>query len=107
MKNDMTKIGLYLGIGAGMVLFVLCGLLPGSFIGGSIGVNIAKNVVGGALENALLPRLIMVTSMLIGVLLSGVLFIISTSSLGWLIGYTIDTVLSGRTIEHEAAVDTN
>lgn len=106
MKKDMSKIGLYIGIGSGIVLFALWGLLPGSFIGGSIGVNIAKNLLGGTLESSLLPRLIMVASMLVGVLLSGVLFLISTSSLGWLVGYTIDAVFSGRTEPH-AMVDTN
>ena len=107
MKNNMSKIGLYIGIGAGIVLFALGGLLPGSFIGGSIGVNITKNVIGGALESSLLSRSILVVTMLFGVLLSGVLFLISTSSLGWLIGYTIDAVFSGRTVEQNAAVDTH
>ena|ERR1700690_2356471 len=107
MKTNMSKIGLYIGIGAGIVLFALGGLFAGSFIGGSIGVTIAKNVVGGTLENTLLSRLILLVSMLFGVLISGVLFLISTSSLGWLIGYTVDAVFSGRTIEHEAAVDSN
>jgi hypothetical protein len=107
MKKDISKIGLYIGIGAGLVLFALCGLLPGSFIGGSIGVNLAKAVLGGMLETSLLPRLILVVSMLIGVLVSGILFIISTSSIGWLIGYSLDVVLFGRTIDHHAAVDTN
>jgi hypothetical protein len=106
MKKDMSKIGLYIGIGAGIVLFALGGLLPGSFIGGSIGVNIAKNLLGGTLESSIIPRLILVASMLFGVLLSGVLFLITTSSLGWLIGYTIDAVFAGRA-EHNAVVDSN
>jgi hypothetical protein len=45
--------------------------------------------------------------MLIGVLISGVLFLISTSSLGWLIGYTIDAVVSGSMVDHKATVDSN
>ncbi len=96
MKKDMSKIGLYIGIGAGMVLFALFGLLSGSFIGGSIGVSITKHLIGGMLEPSLLLRLILVVAMLFGVMLSGVLFLISTSSMGWLIGYTIDAVFSAE-----------
>jgi hypothetical protein len=107
MKTNMSKIGLYIGIGAGLVLFALGGLLAGSFIGGSIGVTFAKNVVGGTIESSLLTRLILLVSMLLGVLLSGVLFLISTSSLGWLIGYTMDAVVSDRTVERQAAVDSH
>jgi hypothetical protein len=107
MKKNMSKNGLYIGIGAGMVLFVISGLLPGSFIGGSIGVNIARNLVGGTLETSLLPRLIVAVSMLFGVLVSGAVFLISASSLGWLIGYMIDAARSSRTVENQTAVDSN
>ena len=107
MKKNMSKNGLYIGIGAGMVLFVISGLLPGSFIGGSIGVNIAKNLVGGALETSLLPRLIVAVSMLFGVLAAGAVFLIGASSLGWLIGYSIDAARSSRAVENQTAVDSN
>lgn len=107
MKKDMSKVGLYMGIGAGIVLFALSGLILGSFIGGSIGVNIANRLIGGNLETFLFTRLIVMVSMLFGVMVSGVFFIISTSSIGWLIGYTIDAVFSGRTVEHAAALDNN
>jgi len=107
MKTNISKIGLYVGIGAGIVLFALGGLLAGSFIGGSIGVTIVKNVLGSTLESSLLTRLILLASMLFGVLVSGVLFLMSTSSLGWLIGYTLDSVLSDKTVEHHAAVDSH
>jgi hypothetical protein len=45
--------------------------------------------------------------MLFGVLMSGAFFKISMSSLGWLIGYTLDSVLADKTVEHQAAVDSN
>jgi hypothetical protein len=107
MKTNMSKIGLYVGIGAGTVLFALGGLLAGSFIGGSIGVAIIKNVFGNpALQSSLLIRLTLLGSMLFGVLLSGILFLVSTSSLGWLIGYTVDSVLADK-VEHHAAVDSH
>jgi hypothetical protein len=107
MKTNISKIGLYVGIGAGIVLFALGGLLAGSFIGGSIGVPIVKNIFGSTLESSLLTRLILLASMLFGVLVSGVLFLMSTSSLGWLIGYTLDSILSDKTVEQPAAVDSH
>jgi hypothetical protein len=114
MKKDMSKIGLYIGIGAGLVVFAISGLLPGSFIGGSIGVHIAKNLFGGTLETSLLSRLIVGASMLSGIFAAGLFLLISTSSLGWLsgysIGYVIDAVRSSRSTvigENNAAVDSN
>ena len=106
MKTNISKIGLYVGIGAGIVLFALGGLLAGSFIGGSIGVTIIKNVFGSALQSSILTRLILLASMLFGVLLSGILFLVSTSSLGWLIGYTLDSILADK-VEHHTAVDSH
>ncbi len=114
MKKDMSKAGLYIGIGAGIVLFALSGLLPGSFIGGSMGVNLSKGLFGGVVESSLLPRLIVGVSMFSGILAAGLCLLIFTSSLGWLsgysIGYVIDALHSSRNAEmmkNEAAVDSH
>jgi hypothetical protein len=90
--NEMAKKGLYTGAGAGLALFAILGLLPGSFIGGMIGINIAGSIFGLPLEPSLVPRLIVGASMILGVFLSGVIFVVGTSSLGWLIGTSIDSV---------------
>lgn len=105
MKKNMSINGLYIGIGAGTVLFAIKGLLPSSFIGGTIGVNLARNILGGTLESSLLPRLVVGASMAFGVLLAGMAFLICASSLGWLIGHIMDTVRSGDTVENKTAVD--
>ncbi len=102
----MSNKGLYIGTGAGIVLFAITGLLPGSFIGGAVGVNIATNIFGAPLGTSLLPKLIVVISMLLGVLTAGVLFIIGTSSLGWLIGHIMEVARYGRTMENKTVVDT-
>lgn len=103
----MSKKGFYIGTGAGMVLFSMIGLLAGSFIGGSLGIDLAKNIVGGALDNSLLPKLIVGASMLFGVFVAGAVFLICTSSLGWLIGGMMDALSSSRTVENKTAVDSN
>ncbi len=106
VKKEMSNKGLYIGTGAGIVLFAITGLLPGSFIGGAVGVNIATNIFGAPLGTSLLPKLIVVISMLLGVLTAGVLFIIGTSSLGWLIGHIMEVARYGRTMENKTVVDT-
>jgi hypothetical protein len=104
MKKQMSQKGLYMGVGAGIVIFAIIGLLPGSFIGGAIGLSIATHIFGGPLGTSLLPRLIVGAAMISGVLVAGIIFIISAASVGWLIGYVIDAVTDHRTVEKELAV---
>ncbi len=105
MNKEISKKGLYIGAGAGIVLFGINGLLPGSFIGGSIGLNIATNLFGNPLGTSLLPRVLVGISMLLGILAAGVVMIISSSSLGWLIGHIIEAARYGRTVENKTVVD--
>jgi len=100
--REMAKKGVYVGAGAGLILFALIGLLPGSFIGGVIGLNIAGSIFGHPLGAALLPRIIVAISMLLGIVVAGVVFIAGASLLGWLAGYLIDAVRSERPIEGES-----
>jgi hypothetical protein len=100
--NAMAKKGLYIGAGAGLMLFAVIGLLPGSVIGGMIGINIAGSFFGLPLEATVISRLIVAASMILGVCMSGVVFVVGASSLGWLMGHLADTVRSGRTVTVEA-----
>jgi len=83
MKTDKAKKGLYIGATAGLILFILIGLLPSSFVGGVLGLRIASYVLGTAVETALLSRAVVGLSMVAGVLVSGVVFIVATSLIGW------------------------
>lgn len=100
--KEMAKKGLYIGAGAGLVLFAITGLLPGSFIGGVLGLNIVGSIYGMPLTSALMPRLIVGISMLIGVLVSGIIFISTSATAGWLIGYVIDSLKADRVVTAEA-----
>ncbi len=84
--------GLYAGTGAGIILFLLVGMFPGSLIGGAAGLFISKLVLGAPIEPSILPRIITVVSMVAGVIATAALFIVGTSVLGWSIGAAIDTV---------------
>lgn len=101
--GEMAKKGLYIGAGAGLVLFAIIGLLYGSFIGGVIGLNVAGSIFGTPLGPSLMPRLIVGASMILGIFITGVVFVVGTSLLGWLLGYAIDAVRHGKAAEIEAA----
>lgn len=100
--NTMKKMGLYIGAGAGLMLFAITGLLNGSVIGGMIGINIAGGLFGLPLEATILSRLIVGASMILGVCLAGVVLVVGASSLGWLLGNLADTVMSGRALAVES-----
>lgn len=100
-----TKKLAYMGAGCGMVLFAVFGLLPGSFLGGVMGLNIAGILFGTPVGAGLLPRMIVAASMVVGVMVSGVMFIMASTTLGWVIGTIVDAVKTGHkelvTIEHK------
>jgi hypothetical protein len=96
MKKEMAKKMAYIGAGAGLVLFAVAGLLPGSFLGGVVGLNIAGSLFGLPVSSALVPRLIVGISMLLGVLVSGTVFVAGSTVVGWLIGHCIDSLRAGK-----------
>ncbi len=100
MKNTMARKGAYLGAGAGLVLFAIFGLLPGSLIGGAMGINVAGWIFGLPLEPGLISRAIVLLSMLMGVLVAGITMVTATSTLGWLLGRLVE---GGAKEEKEAA----
>jgi hypothetical protein len=87
-----TKKLAYMGAGCGVVLFAVFGLLPGSFFGGVMGLNIAGSLFGVPVESGILSRLIVAASMVVGVMVSGLMFITGSSLAGWLIGSVVDAV---------------
>src|SRR5208283_1716600 len=103
-RGEMTKKGVYTGAGVGLALFALMGLLPGSFIGGVIGLNMAGRFFGIPLEATILPRIIVGASMVLGVIISGVVFVVGSSLIGWLIGHAIDTIRESRVTSAERTV---
>ena len=100
-----TKKLAYMGAGCGVVLFAVFGLLPGSFLGGVMGLNIAGVLFGIPVSAGLLPRMIVAASMVVGVMVSGMMFIMASTTLGWLIGTIVDTVKAEKkelaTVEHK------
>ena len=90
MKLDrITKNAAYVGAGAGVALFTIIGLLPGSLVGGSVGVKIAGMIFGSPVTSQLLPRVTVALSMLLGVFISGIIFVACGAMTGWMMGNLI------------------
>jgi len=89
IRNQVArKMGL-IGAGAGLVMFALFGLLQGSVIGGAIGLDIVGGLYNTAASPTLLARVIIGASMLAGVLISGVMFVVGFGTVGAAAGYVV------------------
>jgi len=90
--EKLSKKTAYIGAGMGIVLFAIIGLLPGSLLGGVMGLNIVGGIFGYPVTAGILQRLIVAASMLVGVAVSGTIFVAGAAALGWLLGEAADAV---------------
>ncbi len=91
MKTTLSRKSAYIGAGAGLVLFSIFGLLPGSLLGGAAGIKFAGMLLGFPLDPGVLSRIIVLASMLVGVLVSGIAIITATSASGWIMGRVLES----------------
>jgi len=97
MNTTLSRKTAYIGAGAGMVLFAIFGLLPGSLLGGAAGIKLAGMLFGLPLESGIISRLIVLVSMLTGVMVSGVTIVTATATMGWLAGSLLEGEASEKT----------
>jgi len=95
MRKSMGNKAAYIGAGAGIILFAIYGLLPGSFLGGTAGLGIAGSIFGTPVEPGIFARIIVTASMLVGVMVSGLVFVIASSIAGWSIGNIVGFLSDG------------
>ena len=96
MNTTIAKKTAYIGAGAGLVLFALFGLLPGSLVGGAAGINIAGWLFGLPLGPGVTARIIVLVGMLVGVLVAGIVIVTATSTVGWLIGKVLESSVHAK-----------
>lgn len=101
--DSIGRKGLYIGAAVGLVLFAVIGLLPSSFIGGVLGLKIAGHIFGTPLGIAVLPRMVVGLSMLLGILITGFIFVVGLSVAGWLCGHVIDVIRASRAVPQDLA----
>ncbi|MDA8088145.1 MAG: hypothetical protein M0Z75_15780 [Nitrospiraceae bacterium] len=104
MKGKIAKKAVLLGAGAGIVCFFIFGLLPGSFLGGVTGLNIAGLLFGYPVTSGILPRLIVAASMLLGIMVSGVIFVVGGGLAGWFLGTIIDSIAAPKAAKAEEKI---
>ena len=102
MKTTLVRKTTYIGAGAGLVLFALFGLMPGSLLGGAMGINIAGWLFGLPLQPGLVSRVIVLASMLMGVLVAGIVMVTATSTIGWLVGKVLESGAHAKEATEEA-----
>ena len=89
----MTKLEKKVAIGGaivGLILFIVIGFLPSAYTGGFIGVKLAHFLFGSLLEGGIVPRILVVLLMVLSVILSGAIFILGCTVIGWIIGFIIE-----------------
>ena len=97
MKNsNYSKKMTLIGAGCGVVLFAVFGLLPGSYLGGVMGLNLSGMFFGFPVASSVLSRLIVAASMVLGVMVSGIMFLTASSLVGWIIGTIADALTAGK-----------
>jgi small-conductance mechanosensitive channel len=90
MNTTLSRKAAYIGTGAGLVLFAIFGLLPGSLLGGAAGIKLAGLFFGLPLDPGIVPRAIVLASMLVGVVVAGITIVTATATLGWLTGKALE-----------------
>jgi len=91
-RIEMSKKGLYIGTGIGLILFVLVGFLSGSLIGGMVGLKMTQIIMGASVKATLASRVVVGLSMIVGVAVSAVLFIGGSAVLGWTAGFLFESL---------------
>jgi hypothetical protein len=90
MKTTLSRKTAYIGAGAGLVLFALFGLLPGSLLGGAAGIKLAGLLFGLPLDPGVVSRLLVLASMLVGIMVAGIIFVTAAATTGWLVGRVLE-----------------
>jgi len=97
MKTTLSRKTAYIGAGAGLVLFAIFGLLPGGLLGGAAGIRLSTMLFGLPLDTGIVSRVIVLVSMLLGILVSGITIVTATTTLGWLAGAALQGKAAGQT----------
>ncbi len=105
MNRTLARKSAYIGAGAGLALFAVFGLLPGSLLGGAAGIKLAGMLFGLPLDPGILSRSIVLISMLAGVLVSGIAITTATSTAGWLMGNLLESSRSSVSSEKATAAN--
>ena len=72
-----------------------------------MGLNFAGMLLGMPVTSGVLSRLIVAASMVLGVMVSGIMFITASSLTGWLLGTVADAMADARAAGKKELVSVN
>lgn len=85
-RSDLVKKCALIGGGAAIGMYAIFGFLQGAAIGGAAGVGLVNYLFGSStmalMANEILPRIMIAASMLAGVVVSCVMFVVAGSMAG-------------------------
>jgi hypothetical protein len=98
-KKDMMAAGTRIGAVAGIILFVVFGLVPGAYLGSYAALAVLAGVTGGPVEPTLIMRVLIVVGALLGVGVSAVVGIVGGALAGTGLGYAADALFGHKKAE--------
>lgn len=96
-RTELAKRCGLIGAGAAICLYAFFGLMQGAAIGGAAGLGLANYLFGTStlalMANEILPRIIVAASMLAGVVISCVSFVVAGGAVGAACGLALGMVV--------------
>jgi hypothetical protein len=86
LRNVIARKAALIGTGIGLAMFAVFGLAQGAMVGGVIGLDIINRTMGAAGET-LISRIALAASMIAGIAVAGIIFVVVFSATGWLVGF--------------------
>lgn len=86
MDEGREKAVFCTGIRVAGLIFLILGILPGSVLGGSLGLRVSGALFGLPVNSELVPRMIVLVSMIAGLLLSAFSVMFLSSVAGRIVG---------------------
>lgn len=96
MKEKLSNKFSYIGAGTGLALFAIFGLMQGAYLGGILGLNMANTLFGIDVAPSVIHRILTAIGMLTGVMVAGLMFVVSGACLGWLVGLLIGSFIKAE-----------
>jgi hypothetical protein len=86
LRNVIARKAALIGTGVGLAMFAVFGLAQGAMVGGVIGLDLINRTIGAAGET-FISRIALAASMIAGIAVAGIVFVVVFSAAGWMVGY--------------------
>lgn len=101
-RKNMMAAGTKIGSLAGVIAFVVFGLIPGAYLGSYAALAVLATLTGGPVEPTLIMRTLIVVGALAGVGVSAIVSIIGGALSGTALGYVAEALFGQKGAEEGA-----